>query len=173
MPNSQVTGGQGLCQAPKIYEAPAECGPGLASAASAPRFIFDFHLIIFFLPLSTRCPGRRTKGGGWGDGAARQRRAAWVWGSPQHSGGPLNAPGSCSAWAPRKERVNRVGLWGGVRSPARHPGRGAGVEAATPEWAFSFAQSAPHPERHSTGLPPGRNPLTPLGGRRTRKIHSR
>lgn len=132
MPNSQVTGGQGLCQAPKIYEAPAECGPGLASAARAPRFIFDFHLIIFFLPLSTRCPGRRTKGGGWGDGAARQRRAAWVRGSPQHSGGPLNAPGSCSAWAPRKERVNRVGPWGGFALQLGTPAAGLGWRLQAP-----------------------------------------
>lgn len=56
VPNSQVTEGRGLCQAQKIYEAPMECRPGLAQAACAPHFIFDFHLIIFFLPLSTQCP---------------------------------------------------------------------------------------------------------------------
>lgn len=31
------------------------------------RLIFDFHLIILFLPLSTQCPEKQTKGG-WGMG---------------------------------------------------------------------------------------------------------
>lgn len=46
----------------------SECGPGLVEAASAPRLIFDFHVIIFFLPLSTQSPERRTKGRRWGMG---------------------------------------------------------------------------------------------------------
>jgi hypothetical protein len=54
--------------AKKIYEAPAECWAGFALAASAPRLIFDFHLIIFFscLQLGVRRGEQRDEGGGWG-----------------------------------------------------------------------------------------------------------
>lgn len=55
VPNTQ--GGYGLCQAPKIYE------------ALVPRFIFDFHLIIFFpatFNSSVRRDEQRQEGGGMG-----------------------------------------------------------------------------------------------------------
>lgn len=53
----------------KIYEAPSERRPGLTEAASQrARLIFDFHLIIFFLPLSTQSPEWQTKGKRWGMG---------------------------------------------------------------------------------------------------------
>lgn len=53
--------------AKKIYEAPAECWAGFALAASAPRLIFDFHLIIFF-PAFNPVSGEANKGMRMGDG---------------------------------------------------------------------------------------------------------
>lgn len=65
----------------------------LRPPASVPRLIFDFHLIIFFLPLSTQSPEWRTKGRRWGmgppdSGMGSVRDPSGPWG-----GGPLNAPG--------------------------------------------------------------------------------
>lgn len=101
--NPQVSGGHGFVRPLKIYGAPAECWPGLAEAASAPRLISDFHLIIFFLPLSTECPERRTKRGEWGMGPPGSREGS-AGGPPAGPWGPHNAPAPCPARAPRRAR---------------------------------------------------------------------
>lgn len=54
------------------------------------RLIFDFHLIILFLPLSTQCPEKQTKGG-WGMGPLGSMEGS-AGSPPQHSGRP---------WSPR------------------------------------------------------------------------
>lgn len=65
--------------AKKIYEAPAECWAGFAPAASAPRLIFDFHLIIFFFPATfNSVSGEANKGMRMGDGKA----GSGGWGIP-------------------------------------------------------------------------------------------
>lgn len=52
----------------KIYEAPLECWAGFALAASAPRLIFDFHLIFF--PAFNSVSGEANKGMRMGDAEA-------------------------------------------------------------------------------------------------------
>lgn len=64
---------------------------GFAQAASAPRLIFDFHLIIFFLPPSTQCPEGRTKGG-MGDGPPGSVEGS-VWGLRDAPGARPVPPG--------------------------------------------------------------------------------
>lgn len=94
--------------AKKIYEAPAECWAGFAPAASAPRLIFDFHLIFFFpchLQLSVRRGEQRDEDGGW---EGRQR---WL-GDPSHQAGTPRKPkvrASASVWGGGGRKGDRTG----------------------------------------------------------------
>lgn len=128
-PNSQVTRDAAFVRPARIYEAPAECQPGLAEAASAPRLIFDFHLIISFLPLSSQCPERRTKGGRWGMGRQAGRRG-WSVG-PHRTVAVPQRPKLVPCVGPQEgEGARRAGSVGGLAlqlgsPPAPRVGAGA------------------------------------------------